>query len=56
MDVQKLKQLLSREEDEKLDFKAKLNLATESEKKELVKDVTAMANTRGGRGHIIFGV
>jgi len=56
VDVQKLKQLLSREEDEKLDFKACLKLCTESDKKELVKDVTAIANSKGGRGHIIFGV
>ncbi len=56
MDIQKLKQLLSREEGEKLDFKAELNLTTESEKKELVKDVTAIANSRGGRGHILYGV
>ncbi|NMA67630.1 MAG: transcriptional regulator [Clostridiaceae bacterium] len=56
MDVQKLKQLLSQEECEKLDFKAELHISTESEKRELVKDVTAMANTRGGRGHIIFGI
>lgn len=56
MDVQKLKQLLKQEEGEKLDFKAELHLATESEKKELVKDVTAIANSRGGRGHIIFGI
>lgn len=56
MDIQKLKQLLSREEGEKLDFKAKLCLSTESEKKELVKDVTAIANSRGGRGHILYGV
>ena len=56
MDVQKLKQLLLREEGEKLDYKAELHLVTESDKKELAKDVSAMANTRGGRGHIIFGV
>lgn len=56
MDIQKLKQLLLREESEKLDFKAEFHLVTESDKKELVKDVTAMANTRGGRGHIIFGI
>ena len=56
MDVQKLKQLLLREEGEKLDYKAELHLVTESDKKELVKDVTAMANTRGGRGHILFGI
>ena len=56
MDIQRLKQLLSRDEDEKLDFKAKLNLTTESEKKELVKDVIAIANSRGGRGYILYGV
>jgi predicted HTH transcriptional regulator len=53
VDAQKIKQLLQKEEGEKLDFKACLCLATEGEKKELVKDVTAMANTRGGRGHIV---
>lgn len=56
VDTQRLKQLISREEGEKLDFKAELNLNTEGEKKELVKDVTAIANTRGGRGYIIYGV
>lgn len=56
MDVQRLKQFLSKDEDEKLDFKAKLNLNTEGEKKELVKDVIAMANSRGGRGYILYGV
>lgn len=56
VDTQRLNQLLSREEGEKLDFKSELNLNTESEKKELVKDVTAIANTRGGRGYIIYGV
>lgn len=56
MDIQRLKQLLSREEDEKMDFKAELKLTTEGEKKELVKDVTAIANSRGGRGYIIYGV
>ena len=52
----KLLQLIKREEDLKLDFKATLSLATESEKKELAKDVIAIANSRGGRGYIIFGV
>jgi predicted HTH transcriptional regulator len=56
VDIQRLKQLLSREEDEKLDFKAELKLTTEGEKKELVKDVTAIANSRGGRGYILYGV
>lgn len=49
MDVQKLKQLLSREEGEKLDFKACLKLSTESDRKELVKDVTAIANSKGAK-------
>lgn len=56
MDNSKLKQLLKQEEGPKLDFKAKLCLNTESDKKELTKDVIAMANSRGGRGYIIFGV
>lgn len=56
MDVHKLRQLLAHEENEKLDFKAELHLTTEGERRELVKDVTAMANSRGGRGHIIFGI
>jgi predicted HTH transcriptional regulator len=56
LDKYKLKRLLKQEEGPKLDFKAELNLSTESEKKELTKDVIAMANSRGGRGYIIFGV
>ena len=39
-----------------MDFKAVLSLTTESDKKELTKDVIAMANSRGGRGYIIFGI
>ncbi|WP_010680936.1 RNA-binding domain-containing protein [Acetivibrio cellulolyticus] len=56
MDKYKLERLLKQEEGPKLDFKASLNLSTESEKKELTKDVIAMANSRGGRGYIVFGV
>ncbi len=56
MDEQKLRQLLKQGEGPKLDYKVALHLSTESEKKELVKDVIAIANTRGGRGHILFGV
>lgn len=56
MDKYKLKQLLRQEEGPKLDFKASLCLITESEKKELTKDVIAIANSRGGRGYIIFGI
>ncbi len=56
MDRQKLKQLLKSEEGPKLDFKEVLHLVNESDKKELTKDVIAMANSRGGRGYILFGV
>jgi ATP-dependent DNA helicase RecG len=56
LDKYKLESLLKREEGPKLDFKALLSLSTESQKKELTKDVIAMANSRGGRGYIVFGV
>ncbi|MDK2798600.1 MAG: ATP-dependent helicase RecG [Clostridiales bacterium] len=56
LDVQKLKNLLRQEEGPKLDFKAELYISTEGEKKELTKDVIAMANSPGGRGYIIFGI
>lgn len=56
MDKYKLKMLLESDEGPKLDFKQSLSLETDGEKKELVKDVIAIANSRGGRGYIIFGV
>lgn len=56
MDIQRLKMLLKQEEASKLDFKETLLLNTESEKKELAKDIIAIANSIGGRGHIIVGV
>lgn len=56
MDVHKLNELLKKNEGPKLDFKAKLSLSTDGEKKELCKDVIAIANSRGGRGYIIFGI
>ncbi len=51
-----MKQLLKQEEGPKLDYKASLHLNTESEKKEFAKDIIAIANSRGGRGYIIFGI
>ncbi len=56
MNIQKLEELLSRSEYEKLDFKLDFNIDKEYSKKEFVKDVTAIANSKGGRGYIIFGV
>jgi predicted HTH transcriptional regulator len=56
LDRQKLYILLQKPEGTKLDFKAMLSLKTESEKKELAKDVAAIANSKGGRGYIIYGI
>lgn len=56
MDIQRLKFLLNKEENTKLDFKLKLSTETESSKKELAKDISAIANSRGGRGYILFGI
>lgn len=56
MNKQRLSALLAKDESTKLDYKEKLSLKTESEKKELAKDVSAIANSKGGRGYIIFGV
>lgn len=56
MNKQRLSVLLEKEESTKLDFKVNLLLNTESEKKELAKDVSAIANSKGGRGYIIFGI
>lgn len=56
MDRQKLYTLLQKPEGTKLDFKAQLSLKTESEKKEMAKDVAAIANSKGGRGYIVFGI
>ena len=56
MNKNKILQLLKNDEGFKLDFKLKLSLELDSEKKEFVKDVIAIANTPGGRGYIIFGV
>lgn len=56
MNIKKLKSLLKKEENVKLDFKLKVDVNTESGKKELAKDICAIANVRGGRGYLILGV
>jgi ATP-dependent DNA helicase RecG len=56
VDKQKLLALLQKPEGTKLDFKEQMLLRTDSEKKELAKDVCAIANSKGGRGYIIYGV
>lgn len=56
MDKKKVMNLIKKEEGTKLDFKLKLDLETESGKKEFSKDVSAIANSKGGRGYLIVGV
>jgi predicted HTH transcriptional regulator len=56
MDEKKLMNLIQKNEGRKLDFKLKLDLETETGKKELAKDVCAIANSRGGRGYIVVGI
>lgn len=56
MDRKKLETLIKRVEGTKLDFKQKIDLEFESGRKELAKDVCAIANSRGGRGYIIIGI
>lgn len=56
MEKKKLLKLLNMHEGVKLDFKLQLDLNGENGKKELAKDVCAIANSRGGRGYLIIGV
>lgn len=56
MDSKKLLALIKKQEGTKLDFKLRLELYYETGKKELTKDICAIANSKGGRGHIIVGV
>lgn len=56
MNSKKLISLIKKEEGPKLDFKLKIDLYTESGKKEFAKDVSAIANSKGGRGYLIIGV
>lgn len=56
MDIDKLRYLLNSYEGPKLDFKEKFSLYEDHEKKEFSKDVCAIANSKGGRGYIVYGV
>ena len=56
MDLKRLNSILKKEEGPKLDFKLRLELWNETGKKELAKDVCAIANSKGGRGYIIVGI
>jgi hypothetical protein len=54
--VAKLKNIISSGEALKIDFKEIFELKNESQKKEFAKDVSAIANTPGERGFLIYGV
>lgn len=56
MNKKKLLSLIQQREGTKLDFKLKIDISSESGKKELAKDVCAIANSKGGRGYLIIGV
>ena len=56
MDIKKLLRIIRKNEGSKLDFKEQMHLNTESDKKEFTKDICAIANSKGGRGHIIVGI
>jgi predicted HTH transcriptional regulator len=56
MDIRRMEILTKRDEGTKLDFKQKIELELESGRKELAKDVCAIANSRGGRGYIVIGI
>lgn len=56
MDAKRLSNIIKKEEGTKLDYKQKLDISTESGRKELAKDICAIANSNGGRGYIIIGI
>ena len=56
MEKKKILSLIKRDEGLKLDFKLKLDLSNESGKKELAKDICAIANSSGQRGYIVVGI
>lgn len=56
MDKKRLTNLIKRPEGPKLDFKQIIDVVSEGGRKELAKDVCAIANSKGGRGYIILGI
>lgn len=56
MDSKKIMSIIRKSEGTKLDFKLKLSLSYENGKKELAKDICAIANSKGGRGYIVVGI
>ena len=56
MNKKKLINLIKKQEGPKLDFKIMINLDLENGRKELAKDICAMANSKGGRGYLVIGI
>lgn len=56
MDKKRFANLLKKIEGPKLDFKQYIQIDTDSGRKELAKDICAIANSKGGRGYLIIGV
>lgn len=56
MDKKKLLNLIKKQEGPKLDFKIMIDLDLENSRKELAKDICAIANSKGGRGYLIIGI
>lgn len=56
MEKKKFINLLKKIEGPKLDFKQNIQIDTDSGRKELAKDICAIANSKGGRGYLIIGV
>lgn len=56
MDKKKLLNLIKKQEGPKLDFKIVIDLDLENGRKELAKDICAIANSKGGRGYLVIGI
>lgn len=56
MELSEILEIISRGEGTKTEFKSQLRIAAELEKREFAKDLSAMANTSGKDGYIIYGV
>jgi predicted HTH transcriptional regulator len=56
MDEAKVLSLISKGEDEHIDFKQELNLKLGSDKAEFIKDIISLANLMSGSGYLVIGV
>ena len=54
--IAQLKKIISSDETLKIDFKERLEIKSEQQRKEFAKDVSAIANTPGPRGFLLYGI